>query len=81
MRDGACKCREGAGEKVSGRQDSTPRRRREQWEETDGGAGRRAVMRTAKRLQDQKLRVISVDHTCTQCLHQAAAVAFTVECG
>jgi hypothetical protein len=33
------------------------------------------VMRDAKRLVNRKHGVVSVDHTCTQCLHPAAPVA------
>jgi hypothetical protein len=56
--------------------------RREQLEERrrrDGKAGGGYGDVDAKRPQNWKHRVISVDHTCTKCLHPAAAVAVTGE--
>ena len=40
-----------------------------------GGGGKMVVMRDAKEMLNQKHGVVSADHTCSQCLHPAAAVA------
>jgi len=81
MEDRAYRCRRGAGHEVSNRQGSFTTYNTErtgengQWEERMRRGGKIVVMRDAKVLLNQKHGVVSVDHTCSQCLHPAAAVA------